>query len=371
MGEYKAAFIEGRNVILKISLAMIVKNAEKTIKRCIESVNDLVDEIVIVDTGSTDHTLNELKNYPNIKIYNFNWEDDFSSARNYSIERTTGDYILVLDADEYIVDGTKEELIKVINKTCIGRIEIKSFYKKENQEYTSQAYISRLFPKTVRYTGIIHEQLNTKLPRVNINVKVNHSGYLAANKGKRNIPLLLKEIKRNPNDCYYLFQLGKELRITGQFKESLYFLMQAYKLAAVELSFYKELVVELIYSGKEVSNEGILQIIKENEEFLKNVADFHFAKGLFFLDYSISNPSIANNYFEKIETSFLRCLELKEVKHFEFVSGTSSYLATFNLGLFYELTGNKEKALDYYLLSHNKGYSKAKERLKLLTHNYF
>ena len=88
---------------MDISLCMIVKNEEDTIARCINSVKDIVDEIIIVDTGSTDNTLKILKNL-NIVPYRFEWINDFSAARNYAINAATGDWILFLDADEWIKD---------------------------------------------------------------------------------------------------------------------------------------------------------------------------------------------------------------------------------------------------------------------------
>ncbi|MCM3238363.1 glycosyltransferase family 2 protein [Heyndrickxia oleronia] len=351
---------------LIISLAMIVKNEENSIKRCIDSVKSLVDEIVIVDTGSTDKTMNILSEYSNIKVFNFEWCDDFSLARNYSIENTTGDYVLVLDADEYLIDGSRDELKKVMVQKKIGRIQINSHFIKDAEEYHSKSYVSRFFPRKVRYTGVIHEQLETQLPRMKMNFKVEHSGYYKTNKSERNIPLLLKEIKNNPTDSYYLFQLGKELRINKRYEESFYFLSNAYHLTPKNISFYKELIVELINSGKECKKEEVLQIIKQNEEILKNVSDFHFAKGLFYLDYSLKNPSIAGKYLSKIESSFLKCLQLKEKIHTEYILGTSSYLASYNLGVFYEVTGNLTKAVEYYFSSHAEGYQKASKRLEML-----
>ena len=83
----------------KLSLCMIVKNEEKFLAGCLESVKNIVDEIIIVDTGSTDKTI-EIANSYNAKVYHFEWKNDFSLARNESIKHATGDWILILDADE-------------------------------------------------------------------------------------------------------------------------------------------------------------------------------------------------------------------------------------------------------------------------------
>ena len=85
--------------MISISLCMIVKTEELVLGRCLDSVKKLVDEIVIVDTGSTDNTKNIAKEYTD-KIYDFIWNDDFSAARNYSFSKGTKDFILWLDADD-------------------------------------------------------------------------------------------------------------------------------------------------------------------------------------------------------------------------------------------------------------------------------
>lgn len=88
---------------------MIVKNEEKTIERCLNSVAHVMDEIIIVDTGSTDRTKHLCRKYTD-KIYDFEWIDDFSAARNYSYSLATGDYIMWLDADDIILP---EDIVKL------------------------------------------------------------------------------------------------------------------------------------------------------------------------------------------------------------------------------------------------------------------
>ena len=87
---------------------MIVKDEQDVIERCLESVKDVVDEIIIVDTGSTDKTKQIVSKYTD-KIYDFEWVNDFAKARNYSFSKATKDYILWLGADDVILD---EDLVK-------------------------------------------------------------------------------------------------------------------------------------------------------------------------------------------------------------------------------------------------------------------
>ena len=93
--------------MITISLCMIVKNEERILKRCLDSVKDLVDEIVIVDTGSTDTTRQIAERYTD-KIYDFTWIDDFSAARNFAFSKATQEYIYSADADEVLSEENRQ-----------------------------------------------------------------------------------------------------------------------------------------------------------------------------------------------------------------------------------------------------------------------
>ena len=105
-----------------ISLCMIAKNEEKHLEECLNSVKELVDEVIIVDTGSTDKTKQIGKKF-NAKIYDFKWIDDFSAARNKSLKHATKDWILVLDADEVL----DKEALKVIKDELVKNKENDAF----------------------------------------------------------------------------------------------------------------------------------------------------------------------------------------------------------------------------------------------------
>ena len=94
----------------KLSLNMIVKNEETNLARALQSVKNVVDEIVIVDTGSTDKTKAIAKSF-NAKVFNFEWTNNFSAARNYALEKSDGDWIIYLDADEELSTGSVNELL--------------------------------------------------------------------------------------------------------------------------------------------------------------------------------------------------------------------------------------------------------------------
>jgi glycosyltransferase involved in cell wall biosynthesis len=98
--------------MIGISLCMMVKNESEVIYRCLDSVKDIVDEIIIVDTGSTDNTKSIVRRYTD-KIFDFEWIDDFSSARNFSFNHASMDYILWVDADDVLLDSDRQKLLQL------------------------------------------------------------------------------------------------------------------------------------------------------------------------------------------------------------------------------------------------------------------
>lgn len=188
----------------KLSLCMIVKNEEKNIERCLNSVKGIVDEIIIVDTGSTDNTVDLCKKY-NAKIFYYQWNNDFAAARNYSLDQATGDWVLVLDADEELCPNITKNKIKsfMINSDidiCFN-ILIKNISQFSDSDYDIKNYMTRMFNKTTsnRYSGKVHEHI--KNPTIYLSeedIYIIHHGYkdLEFNEKKqneRNLPIL-KEI---------------------------------------------------------------------------------------------------------------------------------------------------------------------------------
>ena len=108
--------------MITISACMIVKNEEKVLARCLDSLKGIWDELIIVDTGSTDGT-NEIAACYTDKIYDFKWIDDFSAARNFAIEKASCDYIYVPDADEILDDDNREKFM-TLKENLLPEIEI-------------------------------------------------------------------------------------------------------------------------------------------------------------------------------------------------------------------------------------------------------
>jgi len=146
---------------MKISLCLIVKNEEEVLGRCLESAKDFADEIIIVDTGSTDKTKEIAKQFTD-KIYDFEWINDFSAARNFVFSKATLDYQMWLDADDVVPEKSVKE-INELKKTLSNHIEIVtmkyvlSFDQNNNPTFHSTR--ERLFKRSKNYQWIdpVHE----------------------------------------------------------------------------------------------------------------------------------------------------------------------------------------------------------------------
>lgn len=112
--------------MVSISLCMIVKNEAKVLARCLDSIRELMDEIIIVDTGSTDETRKIALDYTD-KVYDFEWVNDFSAARNFAFSKAACDYIYTADADE-VLDAENREKFRILKETLLSEIEIVQMY---------------------------------------------------------------------------------------------------------------------------------------------------------------------------------------------------------------------------------------------------
>lgn len=209
-----------------ISLSMIVKNEEKHLRDCLESVKGIVDEIILVDTGSTDNTIKIAQEF-DAKIFHFKWINDFAAARNFSLEHSTGDWILYLDADERL---TKESVSELKNLTTLGKragyyCQVRSIDELKDRP-SIMSYV-RLFPNNekIRFEGAVHEQIENSLRQnkfeiKNSKIEIIHVGYNLNKDGlklkaKRNLDILLNEYKKNKSS-YYAFQLGQTYGILSE-----------------------------------------------------------------------------------------------------------------------------------------------------------
>ena len=226
-----------------LSIVMMVKNEERYLDKTLFALNnlrkDIDTELIILDTGSTDNTVEIAKKYTD-KVYFAKWNDNFADMRNISISYASGEWILILDADEKLTnyDKLKEffnsELHKKHNSATI---ELKNILDKKEKRYCL-APLLRMFKNVdgFGYDGAIHEQPRYKGPVYNNIASFDHYGYMYEDeeirqkKTDRNTKLLLEEIEKKPNHPYTNYQLGKSYVSSLRYNEALFYIEKSYNL---------------------------------------------------------------------------------------------------------------------------------------------
>lgn len=348
-----------------LSLVLIVLNEEAHLERCIKSAASLVDEIIVVDTGSTDASMH-IATKCGAKVYSFEWIKDFSAARNYALEQSTSDWNLILDADEYIEHADIDAVFKFMDDgAAVGRIQNISKTFEEGEQSEVRNYITRLIQRGLKFSGRIHEQVNTELPRVNVPITVYHEGYLESNKSDRNIPLLLEEVKSHPDSSYYHYALAKEYRGIREIAKSITSFESAYRLLNGNERYAPNIIVDYLYVLiRDKQLKRALEIINKQHDIIRDYPDYYFACGVFYLDLIMSDTEKYLSYLPRIEEAYLKCIAIGEVEYLDSVAGTGSYAAWYNLGNYYEVLGQTDKAIQSYQNSASLGYTKAKNRLR-------
>ena len=255
--------------MITISLCMIVKNEENTIARCLESVKDVVDEIIIVDTGSNDKTKEITKQFTS-KIYDFSWIDDFSAARNFSFSKATKEYILWLDADDILLyeDIEKFKLLKETLESSVDSVTMK--YNIGFDEYgniTSSYRRNRLVKRinNFKWIGFVHEYLSVYGNIVNSEVSVTHKKIKCT--PNRNLEIyknkLESGIEFSTRDILYY---GNELYDHGIFKEALEFYNKFTALDSIMHSFAYKLTKN-VEDSRDLFQETMFRALKNKDKF--------------------------------------------------------------------------------------------------------
>lgn len=283
---------------ITISLCMIVKNEEKVLARCLDSVADLMDEIVIVDTGSTDRTKEIAARYTD-QIYDFVWVDDFSAARNFAFSKAHMDYIYSADADE-VLDAENRERYRILKENLLPEIEIVQMkYSNQLQFGTvynfDEEYRPKLFKRlrefewqnpiheTVRLDPIVYDSdiVITHLPQCS------HAGRDLANFRKQTGKGIRLSAHLHEMYARELFVAGSEEdflaaeefftasakdvgRSPKEFTESCCVVARAARLRGDSETFFK-------YAMKLLAGEGCAEICSEMGDFYMSREDYEEA----------------------------------------------------------------------------------------------
>ncbi len=286
---------------MRVSQCMIVKNEEANIERALSWGKGFVWEQIVVDTGSTDQTVDIAKSM-GACVYDLEWADDFAAARNFAMSLAKGDWIALLDADEYFAPQdvkTLETLLTQLHGTETEAIAAACINLNEKGKPGSIATQIRVFRNKpeLRYRRRIHEQLLAEEGRRPMRVldatkelSVFHTGYCGEayqkkNVSKRNLRLLQKELEDHPGDSEILGYLGDEYHSAGQSERAAWYYRQAIEampsvldeLDARSAATFTYLLQ--ILGDRQAPDEEIDRIYSKGERLLPGEADFDYIMG--------------------------------------------------------------------------------------------
>lgn len=348
--------------MVTLSACVITKNEEKNIKQWLQSIQQIANEMIVVDTGSTDKTV-ELARTAGAKVYAYSWKNDFADAKNFALNQAKGEWILFLDADEYFSEKTIQNVPLYINKihgnTKIDAVNcpLIDIDADDNDRYMGTSRTVRIFrhDEKLCYEGKIHETLVHKggilrLIEENSKIEVYHTGYSSSiiqDKLKRNLEILQMEIaefgeKRRHYlyllDCYY--GLADYARAIDYAKKCV-----DEKVAPLgqESLVYRRWIDSLLFSG--AKSEELLSVVELAIEKYPNLPEFYWNKGKFLFDQK--------NYVQA-EECLRTALEKISLAKTKGASGTFETKLTFLYYVFGEIfrrKGNIEEALSLLIKS--------------------
>lgn len=338
-----------------VSLCMIVKNEEDYLKACLSSVKDIVDEMIIVDTGSTDKTVEIAKSF-SAKVFHYKWDSNFSKARNFSLSKATCDWILILDADEIFEKTDTDKFIELINTTSADGCHFMVINYSSNQSVANASvhYAFRLLrnTKAYHYVGSIHEQITridgdtSKINLTNEEIKLHHYGYMdqvIEKKGKRsrNLPIIMKQLEQDPHNAFYLFNLGNEYLASNNHAKALEIYKEAKKYIILNQSFVPHLFYRMMMCSYVLKlYPEALALADEALVLFPSCTDIEYYKGTIL--YNLHRYTLAIKSFE-------RCLEIGEPPaYFKLATGSGTFRPYLSLGDIYTTLEDFDKAIECY-----------------------
>ncbi len=339
-----------------LSVCMIVKNEENNLPKCLNSIKDLADEIIIVDTGSQDNTKKIAEQF-GAKIFDFEWIDDFAAARNVSIMHATMDWILYIDADETLEENSKSDFKQMLSliKEPVGAINCVIEGEQTNPDGTSDIHrgaYPRIFRNygypTIKFSGAVHEQITPSLRELKketimSDITIQHSGYAIEpdallEKVKRNYQLLIKQLQKEPKNAYIWHQLGQTLGQMKLLKEAEEALLFAESLGTLSDSISATNSALLShYSGKRGDYQKALY---HAEKSVSLVNDFLYAR------YLKAFALLYLEQFDLAENEFIEALKISDKKQKISGSGFEIIISKENILMGYEMAKNKRIAIN-------------------------
>lgn len=279
-----------------VGLAMIVRDEQENLLRCLDSVRSVVDEIVVVDTGSRDATVRVARDAGAL-VVEAEWRNDFAAARNVALEHLTSDWVLVLDADEQLAASSGPLIRKAIRNPLVDGFLL------DIVNFTGHVSVSggvvhsnlRLFRRLpgVRYEGALHEQVAPALLRAGGVVRplpgaaILHYGYLggaveAYDKRSRNLEIVRRQAEEDPGNPFVQFNLGMEYMRQGDRARAIKVFQRAFRLLpGPNVAFAPGLVRHLATCLMDEQRYGeALQVLEEGSKMYPQYVDLRFLRGV-------------------------------------------------------------------------------------------
>ncbi|HEY5799444.1 MAG TPA: glycosyltransferase [Burkholderiaceae bacterium] len=339
----------------RLALVVIARDEARAIGRCLDSARPFVDDMIVLDTGSLDATAAIAADH-GARVHHYTWCDDFSAARNAALDHSDADWNLLLDADEWLAAGGAELAALPAAGGLLGQIAVISSFDLGGVTESAVNWISRVLPRGVRYTGRIHEQPDSTLPRRRLALEVGHDGYrdaqLAGKRG-RNRALLEKELADHPGDPYLAYQLAKDHEIHGRYGEASALFAEARQHVPEAAPYRHDLIVRLLFALKKAGRLDDAVALAELEmPHYGDSPDFYFCLGDVLLDCALRDPEQADAVLGMAMEAWERCLEIGERPELEgAVAGRGSHLAAHNLAVVLQELGQLERAAQYRALA--------------------
>ena len=340
----------------EVSLCMIVKNEETYLPKCLSSIVGIVDEIIIVDTGSTDRTVEIAKSF-GAKVYYFPWNNNFSEARNESLKYATKDWILILDGDEelYPEDGLnfKELLNNQLDENAIYYFETLNYYGNTIDDNSITINLNpRLYKNNqgTHYEGEVHNQLiysENKYNAIYTLIKIHHFGYMnkiidSKDKRTRNINLLKQQIEKDPDNYFAHFNLGTEYAALNDDKTALEHYYKSYEKFEPHNGYSFLLIFRIVFLNYNIKDYDVaFNFINIGLEHYPKFTDLYFLKSIILKDMDM--PTLQIKALEK-------CIELGEApSELKCLYGVGSFKAFYELGNAYLKLKDYDAAYNYYI----------------------
>jgi len=339
----------------RLSLCMIVKDEEEALPRCLRSVEGVADEIVIVDTGSTDRTVAIAESF-GAKVIHEPWTGDFAKHRNTSLDAATGDWLLILDADEELVDGAAL-------RPLLSDPDMEGYSLREvnyiGQEAGLEAVVNAAFRvfrnrPEYRYDGALHEQIQGKVDPHGgscsrfVGIEILHYGYLdqtteARKKKDRNMRIVLEEVERKPDDSFTLFNAGVEFQRIDDHRTALDYFSRSFKnLQSMRQYFASLLVRNIVASLQKLERyDEALEVAADALEGYPDFTDLH---------YLVGQLHFARREYREAIASFTRAIDLGDHGGDRYMAqaGMGSFYSWFALGTLHEAIGDQSEAVRDY-----------------------